>query len=78
MQDTALGTDSSYRIKFMLILSSTSFQSGREMGTSGQFSILRQTMINVTGVEANVDVGTIQTRERSLLSGYKIQLCVLI
>lgn len=77
MQDTALGTDSSYRIKFMLILYSRSFQSGREMGTSGQFSILRQTMINVTGVEANVDVGTIQTRERSLLSGCKIQLCVL-
>ena len=54
MQDTALGAESLYRIKFMLMLSLRSFRSGREVGASVKFSLLRQTVINVTGVDGVV------------------------
>ena len=59
----------------MLILSLRSFQPGREVGVSVQFSLLRQTVINVIGVATSID--GVQTRERACQSGDKIQLCAL-
>lgn len=68
MQDTALGAESLYRIKFMLMLSLRSFRSGREVGASVKFSLLRQTVINVTGTATSIDVGAHKGESMSVWS----------